>query len=148
MKTLHLERFAYSPTETQGRLNNKWWSIERPWIKGDKPGGLPFESCIPDGDYKLIKHTRPNGDKVVALENPELGVWYQKEDRPTPWGRYLILIHSGNYVEHVVGCIAPGVSRTIYENRVMVGASREAMKQINVQKYDHLTISPTSGAQD
>jgi len=148
MSVLKLVRFAYTPTETQGILNDKWYTIERPWIKGPHPGGLSFESCIPDGSYKLIPHTRPNGDKVVALVNPRLGVWYQKDDRPDVWGRYLVLIHSGNYVEHVVGCIAPGLSRTIYQNRMMVGASRAAMSQINVRKYDRLIISTTPGAKE
>ena len=148
MPALKLVRFAYTPTETQGILNDKWYTIERPWIKGPHPGGLSFESCIPDGSYKLIPHTRPNGDKVVALVNPRLGVWYQKDDRPDVWGRYLVLIHSGNYVEHVVGCIAPGLSRTIYQNRMMVGASRAAMSQINVRKYDRLIISTTLGAKE
>ena len=148
MAVLKLVRFAYTPTETQGILNDKWYTIERPWIKGPHPGGLSFESCIPDGSYKLIPHTRPNGDKVVALVNPRLGVWYQKDDRPDVWGRYLVLIHSGNYVEHVVGCIAPGLSRTIYQNRMMVGASRAAMSQINVRKYDRLIISTTLGAKE
>lgn len=148
MAVLKLVRFAYTPTETQGILNDKWYTIERPWIKGPHPGGLSFESCIPDGSYKLIPHTRPNGDKVVALVNPRLGVWYQKDERPDVWGRYLVLIHSGNYVEHVVGCIAPGLSRTIYQNRMMVGASRAAMSQINVRKYDRLIISTTLGAKE
>ena len=148
MAVLKLVRFAYTPTETQGILNDKWYTIERPWIKGPHPGGLSFESCIPDGSYKLIPHTRPNGDKVVALVNPSLGVWYQKDERPDVWGRYLVLIHSGNYVEHVVGCIAPGLSRTIYQNRMMVGASRAAMSQINVRKYDRLIISTTLGAKE
>ena len=142
---LTLTRFAYTPTETQGLLDDTWWTIERPWIPGDHPGGLSFESCIPDGRYKLIKHTRPNGDKVVALVNPSLGVWYRKEDRPEEWGRYLVLIHSGNFVNHVVGCIAPGLSRSIYDNRIMVGSSRAAMRQINVQKYTSLLIKTTRG---
>ena len=148
---LTLTRYAYTPTETQGVLqagNEFFQTIERPWIKGPHIGGASFESCIPDGRYKLVKHTRPNGDKVVALVNPRLGVWYQKEDRPDVWGRYLVLIHSGNYVSDIVGCIAPGLTRTIYNNRFMVGASRAAMNRINVQKYDTLVIKSGLGAVD
>lgn len=150
---LTLIRDSYGPKETLGTFVDKdgtvmAHTIERPWIKGAKPGGQSFESCVPDGTYKLRKHTRPNGDKVVALVNPELGVWYAKEDRPEPWGRYLVLIHSGNFVEHVVGCIAPGGTRTIYENRQMVTSSRDTMKQLNVQQYTSLTIKTTVGAKD
>ena len=106
---------------------------------------MSFESCIPDGTYRLKKHTRPNGDKVVALINPRLGVWYQKWERPEPWGRYLVLIHSGNYVTDVVGCVAPGLTRTMYNNRVMVGASTCAMNRIKVQKYDSMQIKSGLG---
>jgi len=145
---LILTRYAYTPTETQGVLDASgqlYQTIERPWIKGPHPGGMSFESCIPDGNYKLLKHTRPNGDKVVALVNPRLGVWYQKWERPDVWGRYLVLIHSGNYVTDVVGCVAPGLTRTIYQNRVMVGASRAAMNRIKVQKYDSIQIKSGLG---
>ena len=152
MSTLHLERFAYTPTETQGRLwgpnGEVFWTIERPWIPGPYQGGMPFESCIPDGTYELVPHTRPNGDEVVALINPDLGVWYQKEDRPDVWGRFLVLIHAGNYSHDVVGCVAPGLSRTIHDNRVMVTSSRAAMGQLNVQSYDSITIGPVGGARD
>lgn len=150
---LILTRYAFTPTETQGRLSagkksRKFQTIERPWIVGPHPGGMSFESCIPDGEYELHPHTRPNGDKVVALVNEELGVWYQKEDRPDPWGRYLVLIHSGNYIEDIVGCIAPGLTRTIYKNRFMVGSSRAAMSLINVQKYKSISIQPGCGTDE
>ena len=73
-----LSRFAYCPDETQGKLIiGDWscWTIERPWIRGDNPGGRPFESCVPDGIYKLQRHERPSGDVVLALTNPDLGVY-------------------------------------------------------------------------
>lgn len=151
MSTLYMERFAYTPTETQGRLwgpdGEILWTIERPWVAGPHPGGMPFESCIPDGKYQLVPHTRPrDGAEVVALVNPDLGVWYQKDDRPDIWGRYLVLIHAGNFSQDVVGCLAPGLSRTIHENRVMVTSSRAAMGQLNVRSYDSMVIAPYGGA--
>lgn len=149
MSELILTRFAYTPTETQGILEGddgvQFWTIERPWVKSNHPGGASFESCVPDGAYKLVPHNRPNGDKVVALVNPDLGVWYQQDQRPDVWGRYLVLIHAGNFVEDIVGCIAPGLSRTIHNNRVMVGSSRAAMKQLDVQKYTSILIKPIEG---
>lgn len=154
MSDLYLIRDSYGPRETMGTFTDKDGNVlahtmERPWVPdSDHPGGTSFESCVPDGIYQLVPHTRPNGDKVVALENPDLGVWYQKQDRPEPWGRYLVLIHSGNYVDHVVGCIAPGKARTIYENRRMVTSSRATMDILGVQKYSRLIIEPTEGAVD
>lgn len=145
---LTLTRYAYTPTETQGVLRagkQEFQTIERPWIKSLHPGGMSFESCVPDGEYAFVPHTRPDGTRTVALVNPELGVWYQKEDRPDVWGRYLVLIHAGNRVRDVVGCIAPGLGRTIYENEVMVTSSRAAMKQLKVQKYQTLIIQSCGG---
>jgi hypothetical protein len=154
MNDLTLIRDSYGTKETMGKMfdadgNLLAHTIERPWVPDmNHPGGTSFESCVPDGIYNLVPHTRPNGDKVVALVNPELGVWYGKADRPSTWGRYLVLIHSGNYVDHVVGCIAPGSSRTIYENRPMVTSSRATMKTLEVQQYSRLIIEATQGAKD
>ena len=49
------------------------------------------------------------------------------EHRRRELGRYLILIHSGNTVAHVVGCIAPGVRRL---RPGFVANSRDAMRQV------------------
>ena len=129
MKTLTLNREPSTDTETMGSLTFDGVSIftvERPWIPTD-PGGKPEESCVPAGRYKLIPHTRPNGDKVKALVNPGLGVYYLKGDRPNGVGRYLILIHVGNWVTDIIGCIAPGLDRTVSGKGPMVTKSRKAM---------------------
>ena len=148
---LLLIRDSYGPVQTFGKMfteDGTFHTIERPWIQGPDKGGMPFESCIPDGIYQLVPHTRPSGDKVVALVNEELGVWYQKDDRPSTWGRYLVLIHAANYVEDIVGCVGPGAARTIANNRPMVTSSRATMNRINVQKYDSIEIRATQGAKD
>ena len=127
MKQLILQRTSYKSDQTTGSLwldDEELFTIERPWIPTD-PGGKPRESCVPAGKYKLIPHTRPRGDKVVALVNHGLGVYYLDEERPGA-GRYLILIHAGNWVKDVVGCIAPGIGKT--DN--MVTNSRDAMAKI------------------
>ena len=129
---LLLKRFAYLNDCTRGALyvgNEVFQTVERPWIRNpDGAGGLPFESCIPDGTYNLSPYTRPSGKKAFILSNPELGVWQQDEDRThSEWGRYLVLIHPGNTVEDVVGCIAPGL--TGYDKTV--GSSRNAMLKLH-----------------
>jgi hypothetical protein len=105
MKQLHLLRYGYSETETEGKLwlndHESVYTLERAW-DGSQPGGMPFESCVPDGEYELIPHTRPNGDEVYALRNPDLAVYYTKQERGDNPGRYLILIHSANWVEQAV----------------------------------------------
>jgi hypothetical protein len=122
-------------TETQGFISFPGIllaSIEQEWHDGgeDRPGGEPFNSCIPDGKYKLIPHTRPDGKEVVALVNEDLGVYYLAEDRPNNRGRYLILIHIANWVENVVGCIGPGIGKAESDKGPMVTSSKAAMKKI------------------
>lgn len=147
---LVLERYCYSETETEGHLwlndSEYVYTLERPWID-DVPGGMPFESCVPDGEYSLRHHVRPNGDRVFALWNPDLHVYYTKQERGDNEGRYLILLHSANWIEQIVGCIAPGLVRTIYENKRMVRSSRQAMAKIMGRKYQSLLIRPALGTE-
>ena len=151
-----LDRFAYTATETQGGLivrDEVFYTLERPWVKGAHIGGQSFQSCIPDGEYDLRPFTRANGDSVFSLSNPDLGVWVNEDDRPDDWGRYAILIHVGNKVNDVVGCIAPGEARTIYENQVFVTSSRATMNRVrnvlNGAGGPHkILIRPALGASD
>ena len=142
MTTLTLERYCYAEDHIQGHLwldeETRLHTLERPWRPG-APGGMPFVSGVPDGSYELLPHVRPDGTAVFALRNPDLGVYYERGERPDA-GRYLILIHSANYVEQVQGCIAPGISSVIYENRVMVTNSRQAMQMIRDAKPTRLDI--------
>jgi len=151
MRQLILERCCYSETETEGRLyfgksdEDYVYTLERPWVPG-VPGGLPFESCVPDGEYDLIPHTRPKGGgQVLALQNAALHVYYTKQERGDNPGRYLILIHAANYVEEVAGCIAPGLVRTIAGNRRMVRSSRLAVQQIMSATWDSIEIRAALG---
>lgn len=153
MSELLLERYCYSETETEGRLYlsdddyDHVYTLERPWLPG-LPGGVPYESCVPDGTYELLSHRRPSGDDVLALRNPALGVYHTPQERAGRPGRDLILIHSGNVVAHVVGCIAPGMTRTIYDNQRFVGRSRDAMRRIMAGRWTSITIRPALGTED
>ena len=157
---MRLVRFAYTPTETLGRLFVGHWScftIERPWVPSSNPGGSNNVSCVPEGDYKLRQHIRPNREHGFALEAPELGVYFTKADRPAdkygiPAGRFLILIHSGNYVRDVEGCIAPGNNLVIDGARreLMVTNSRATMLELMLRARNahSLRIEQTPGAVD
>ena len=126
MKALILTREVSTQNETMGQLaigDKTLHTVEQEW-RPTAPGGEPNNSCVPAGRYRLIHHTRPNGDRVLLLVNHGLGVYPFADDRPNDVGRFLILIHSGNTSRDVVGCIAPGISRA--EN--FVGQSRDAMK--------------------
>lgn len=140
-----LERFAYLDDCTRGVLhvgNQTFQTVERPWVKNpDGKGGLPFESCIPDGVYQLRHYTRPSGKKAFILSNPDNGVFEQESDMEGATGRYLILIHVGNTVVDVVGCIAPGLTGSDRG----VGSSRNAMLKLHelLDGYEHeLRVAP------
>jgi len=112
--------------------------IERPWIEGTYPGGKPFESCIPSGQYEIEPFERPNGDNVIRLVNEGLGVYRDQVDLPGPGqGRYLILWHKGNWAKDVVGCGAPGTGLAWDEaGNPMVTSSKSAMNQLMLELGD------------
>lgn len=140
-----LKRFAYLDDCTRGVLhvgNHTFQTIERPWVENPEGmGGLPFESCIPDGEYRLRAYTRPSGKKAFILSNADHGVFEQEEDMGGATGRYLILMHVGNTIVDIVGCIAPGLTGGMHS----VGDSRKAMLKIHelLDGYEHrLRIEP------
>jgi hypothetical protein len=105
-----LSRFAQLEKETIGRLDydgESYWTVERPWLNN-----LPFESCIPDGNYVLRR-----------CNSPKFGpnMW-EVADVP---GRSHILIHVANTSRDVVGCI--GLGESLYGDLSGVGSSRKAI---------------------
>lgn len=93
MKQVLLERFAYTPFGTFGRLIVDYfqcYTVERPWLNNKVR-----ESCIPEGKYELKLGMFNNGGYSA----------YEVMDVPN---RSLIKIHIGNTIDDVVGCIAPG----------------------------------------
>lgn len=67
------------------------FTLELPWKDNQRR-----VSCIPEGEYKAIKHRSPKfGDSV----------WIQNVPN-----RSEILIHPANYVRQLLGCIAVGDS--------------------------------------
>lgn len=129
-----LERFAYLRRATLGWLSAgelRVATIERPWIADpDGPGGQLRESCVPDGLYKVRPHSSEKFPETYALVNEQRGVYYQPGDIPPGqrFGRSAILIHIGNTVSDVVGCIAVGLSHD--DSALMVSDSRIAMNKL------------------
>ena len=134
MKSLLLERKPSGAKETQGFLSflgSVLATIEQEWRPDpSREGGESNNSCVPAGTYQLIPHIRPDGKEVVALINEDLGVYYLEDDVPEEGGRYLILIHIGNWSTDVVGCIAPGMSYGGSDKGPMVTSSKAAMHEI------------------
>lgn len=89
-----LSRFAYTPVGTFGRFvmpGFACYSVERPW-----KDNTPYVSCIPCGAYAVRK----------AMYNR--GGYYTFEVMNVP-DRSAILIHKGNTMNDVQGCIALGL---------------------------------------
>lgn len=115
----NLIRVAYLPDVTLGWLfvgSLRFATLEEGWAPDpDGPGGQRREaglreSCIPDGVYDLRPHfTTKYPLGVWHFVNPNLGV-YQPGGRPSgqKWGRDAVLIHSGNTVDDIEGCVLVG----------------------------------------
>ncbi len=158
-----LVRHAFLPDVTLGWLfigQLKLATLEEGWrADPDGPGGQRregalIESCIPDGTYIARPHFSqkyPAG--VWHLVNPALGV-YAPGGRPAgqKWGRDAILIHSGNNVDHIEGCILVGRTHGIDSQRHCVLDSRNsltALRDLLGAKETHsIHIRPTAGTSE
>jgi hypothetical protein len=151
---LTLVRFAYTPSATLGILTvgaTKLCTLERPWIPNPRgAGGLLSESCVPDGEYHVepFSGSRPVTQDVYRLVNPALGVYASTRPVGQQWGRTGILIHVGNTVDDIIGCIAVGQSHSVNGGRAVVNRSELAMRALRqlLGTGNHsLRIRPTRG---
>ena len=105
-----LERFAYLPEATLGKLTVKdhvFWIAERPW-RGNKKE----VSCIPNGVYTCKAYSSKRfGETFEVTEVPD---------------RTYILFHVGNFPEKDShGCLLVGSS--LMANAPAVASSKKAM---------------------
>lgn len=149
---IELIRHAYLNDMTLGTLfvgDDAFPAIERPWIENENGlGGKPSESCVPDGFYFLAPHDSEKFPGTYRLENDELGVYGLTRPIGQNWGRTAILIHAGNVVNDVIGCIAIGTKAGRSRGSRAVLYSRTAMARLNqlLERKEHeLTIRPTHG---
>lgn len=113
-----LERFCYGPYGTFGRLligDLDLWTVERPWKDNE-----PSVSCIPEGEYKLEPHSSQKFPDTWALVGETVS-HYPEAGK----ARSAILIHVGNTMDDVIGCISPG--EYLNEHAWGVLASKRAM---------------------
>ncbi len=134
-----LERFAYSPMGTFGKLivgDLTLYCVEQPW-RNNEPG----RSCIPEGDYILEPHRSQKYPHTWAMVGETVS-HYPEAGKP----RSACLLHVGNTMEDVTGCIAPGIA--LNENAWGVVSSRKAMEALReemkaealVLKITHFTV--------
>jgi hypothetical protein len=114
-----LRRFRSDEDGTFGTLEldgKVFFTVEKPWL-----GNKPFESCIPEGDYKLIPHGKYGKDGEVLAIIGDTVSHYQD----TEYKRYTCLIHTANYPKDVVGCI--GLGSDYVADKSMVTSSRKSI---------------------
>jgi hypothetical protein len=151
-----LTRWHYGPDCTLGWLEHdglKLATIERPWLPNPAGiGGVPKQSCIPDGSYAVENFTGTRFTEVFRLSSPLLGVYRDQLPPGQDWGRHSILIHAGNCVTDVVGCIAVGLRHTVIGGYPMVLQSADALlalrEALRTTQADVLTIQPYRGTQE
>ena len=160
---IKIERFSYSKDETEGVMilpnGKRFATIEKPWVPNPNgaKGGKTFESCIPDGMYRLMPHESRSKGPVYIIVNDDLGVYAFK--RPMGFekdqGRRLCYIHSANWAFQLEGCIAPGLNRTPMrpkDGMIMpaVSSSGSAMSMLRGmlgrEKQHLLSITSVTGA--
>jgi hypothetical protein len=142
---LTLRRLSSDTERTLGELRigeDLFRTIERPWIENPAgPGGMPKISCVPLGLYTVIPHTSDRFPNTYALVNHARGVYYQPEEIPNgqKYGRSAILIHVGNRVRDVIGCIAVGLEAGLLEGEPAVLKSTLAIRELNglLQRRKH-----------
>jgi hypothetical protein len=107
-------------------------TIERPWIFSPTcKGGLKGKSCVPPGTYQLVKHDSKKHGKTWALVNHDLDVvHYEGDDHDPDEDRATCLIHIGNYVHQVEGCIAVGLTHALTNGEHWVTSSTRAMQRL------------------
>lgn len=135
MEKLVLERFAYAPHATFGKLKVSdrfsCYTVERPWLNNK-----PNISCIPVGLYSLEPSIFHKGG-------------YQSYEVKGVPDRTLIKIHIGNRAEDVQGCIAVGTkigslfgewavldSRTAFDKFMHVMGGKHAWLSIENKKVE------------
>lgn len=140
VRSLVLSRKSCDGTRTLGVLDildmdgksfRRFFTMEPPWENNEK-----FKSCIPAGEYIMVKH-----------DSPKFGKCFKLLDVPE---RTDILMHPGNFPENTTGCILVGCGfKDIDGDRKLdVVDSRKAMDELLGMLTDTCTIAITGLASD
>lgn len=118
-----LKRIAYTPMGTFGRLvvpgGFECFTVERPW-EGNKPN----VSCIPEGAYTLRKR---HSGVVQRTTNGEFNEGWEVTG---VHGRTYVMLHPGNHMDHLEGCIAPGEALGWVDSYWAVTNSRNTFREL------------------
>jgi len=131
---------SYTDNGTFGKLyddqnNFICHTVEQVWKNNQ-----PFKSCIPEGEYTLVRYASNKYGKTFALVAPYLNVYaYEATDCNA---RYACLIHAANYAGQLQGCIAPGDKLGVVNNEWAVLNSKKTLNRIYdiLKPYDLIKI--------
>ena len=142
-ENLVLSRFLHHGKHgTFGMMNvngRTIYTVERPW-RDNKP----YKSCIPPGKYVCKKRKTTTSvpssmqGRTWYLEGKSVTV--HPEDKDGTKTRCLVCIHIGNYTSDIQGCLSPGLSMGMIDERLMVQHSRKAMMHLNEYLPDQFTL--------
>lgn len=114
---LRLIRIEQDSVGTYGMLHipecGSLYTVERPWLAQDENGqdfpyGVPSRSCVPVGEYELIKALSPSrGMEMYYLQGEGVTVRQSPHEPKWRWG---CMFHIANYPHDVLGCIGLGFS--------------------------------------
>ena len=107
------------------------FTLELPDLNNDGiEGNEVRKSCIPDGTYRVTRHTSPKFGKTFWIRNVH--------------GRSAILIHPGNYYYHTLGCVLVGTDQKDMNKDGLIDnvSSTKAMKKL--LEYDITEIEITT----
>lgn len=142
-----LQRFAYTPDGTFGRIHMNdaqgfLYTVERPWLDN-----RPYESCVPEGEYRLL--WRPTTTPVPDIFNGETAYLDGGTVGIDEGGRTRIAVHIANVPADVAGCIGLGIGLGYVKGEWAVVSSRYAMELafLHLRDARALTIeyAPASG---
>lgn len=103
-------------------------TLELPWKDNQSR-----VSCIPEGQYALAMRRSGVVSRTTGGAYPEGWEVVNVPDRT------YIMVHVGNTVDDVLGCILVGQSRGVLGNKKAVLSSRAAFEQFMSKMQDHQT---------
>lgn len=122
MEIITLERFAYTPWGTFGRLvygDFRAFTVERPWVNNEVR-----KSCVPEGMYDLQWYNSPKFGPTWALVGDSVSLFPEAGKK-----RSAILIHVGNTMDDLLGCISPGATLGTVNGKWAVLSSGPTLKK-------------------
>jgi len=142
MELITLERFAYTPWGVFGRLvygDFRAFTVERPWVNNKAR-----ESCIPDGKYQMQWYNSPKFGPTWALIGDTVSLFPEAGK-----ARAAVLIHKGNTMDDLLGCIALGSTLgTVNGKWAVLNSTATVNTFLEKTKGKNLTlmITPALGA--